>query len=164
MNNLTFKKKFPQVSFHRPHTDTCSKCDLLSAEILAKPGDRRVKTTLQLHNRKAEKARDVMKQDTILSQLPNSNESMCSIDLEQVLSLPFLTHGRMFYSRQLSCFNLCVHVGDNNKGLMFLWHEGMSGRGGNEIASCLFNALSSPAHNNVMIKRKFTVWSDNCIG
>lgn len=63
----------------------------------------------------------------------------------------------MFYSRQLSCFNLCVHVGDNNKELMFLWHEGMSGRGGNEIASCLFNALSSPAHNNVMIKRKLTV-------
>jgi len=160
----TFKTKFPHVSFHRPRTDTCSKCDLLSAEILAKPGDRTTKTALQLHHRKSEKAREVMKQDTISSQLPTSNESMCSIDLEQVLSLPFLTHGQMFYSRQLSCFNLCVHVGDNNKGLMFLWHEGMSGRGGNEIASCLFNALTSPAHNNIMSKRILTVWSDNCIG
>jgi len=47
---------------------------------------------------------------------------------------------------------------------MFLWHEGMSGRGGNEIASCLFNALTSPAHNNITSKRILTVWSDNCIG
>lgn len=160
----TFKKKFPQVSFHRPRTDTCSKCDLLSAKIWTKPGDRTAKTALQLHHKKSEKAREVINQNTISSQLPSSNESMCLIDLEQVLSLPFLTHGQMFYSRQLSCFNLCVHVGDNNKGLMFLWHEGMSGWGGNEIASCLFNALNSPAHNNVMIKRKLTVWSDNCIG
>lgn len=90
---------------------------------------------------------------------------MCSIDLEQGLSLPFLTRGQIFYvSRQLSCFNLYVHVGDNNKGLMFLWHEGMSGGCGNGIASCLFNALSYPAYYNIMIKRKLTVWSDNCIG
>lgn len=47
----TFKKKFPQVSFHRPRTDTCSKCDLLSAEILAKPSNRTVKIALQLHHR-----------------------------------------------------------------------------------------------------------------
>lgn len=67
----------------------------------------------------------------------------------------------MFYLRQLSCYNLDVHVGDNNKGLMFLWHEGISGRGGNESASCLFKALTSSEFPR---KRKLTVWSDNCIG
>ena len=113
--------------------------------MLAKPGDRTAKTALKIHHRKAEKAREVMKQDTISSQLPTSDESMCSMDLEQVLSLPSLTHGQMFYSRQLSCYNLCVHVGDT-KGLMFLWHKGMSGRGGNEIASCLFKAPVSYTH------------------
>lgn len=157
----TFKKRFPQISFHRPRTDTCSKCDLLSAELSAKPGDRKAKTALLLHHRKAEKAREVMKQDNKSSQLPTSDESMCSMDLQQVLSLPSLTHSQMFYSRQLSCYNLCVHVGDNNTGLMFLWHEGMSGRGGNEIASCVLKALSRPEFTR---KRKLTVWSDNCIG
>lgn len=101
-----------------------------------------------------------MKLDTISSQLPTSDEFMCSMDREQVISLSYLTHGQMFYLRQLSCYNLCVHVGDNNKGLMFLWHEGMRGRGGNELASCLFKALSNP---EVMKKGKLTVWSDKCI-
>lgn len=87
---------------------------------------------------------------------------MCvlSMDLEQVSSLPTLTHSQMFYSRQLSCYNLCLHVGDNNQGHMFLWHEGISGRGRNEIASCRFQALTS----GLTEKRKLTVWSDNCIG
>lgn len=98
---------------------------------------------LELHHKKAEKARQEMKKDTVSSQLPNSDVCMLSMDLEQVLSLPSLTHSQMFYSRQLSCYNLCVHFGDNNKGHMFLWHEGMSGRGGNEIASCVFEALIS---------------------
>jgi len=163
-NYKTFKKKYSQVSFHLPSTDTCSKCDLLLAEILAKPGVRIAKTALQLHHRKSEKAR-VMKQDTISSQLPTSDVLMCSIDLEQVLSLPLLTHCHMFYSRQLSCFNIiCVYDGDNKKGLMFLWYESISGRGGNEITSRLFNALTSPAHNNITSKRILTVWPDNCIG
>lgn len=52
-----------------------------------------------------------MKQDTISSQLPTSNELLCSIDLKQVLSLTFLTHSQMLYSHQLLCFNQCVHVG-----------------------------------------------------
>ncbi|KAL4096904.1 hypothetical protein QTP88_021779 [Uroleucon formosanum] len=43
---------------------------------------------------------------------------------------------------------------------MFLWHEGMSGRGGNEISSCVFEALNS----NPTVKRKLTIWSDNCVG
>ncbi|KAL4152779.1 hypothetical protein QTP88_000612 [Uroleucon formosanum] len=77
-----------------------------------------------------------------------------------VLSLPSLTHSQMFYLRQLSCYNLGVHFGDSNRGHMFLWHEGMSGRGGNEIASCVFEALNS----NPTVKRKLTIWSDNCVG
>lgn len=66
----------------------------------------------------------------------------------------------MFYLRQLSYYNLGVHFGDSNRGHMFLWHEGMSGRGGNEIASCVFEALNS----NPTMKRKLTIWSDNCVG
>lgn len=56
-----------------------------------------------------------MKLDTIASQLPISDNSMCSMDLEQVLSLTSLTHSQMFYLRQLLCYNLCVHVGDKTK-------------------------------------------------
>lgn len=54
-----------------------------------------------------------------------------------------------------------MHVGDNNEVLLNLWHEAMHGRGSNETASCLLNAVES---NIVSGKRKLTVWSDNCSG
>lgn len=107
---------------------------------------------LELHHKKAEQVKQQMKQDTALFQLPTSDICMFSMDLEQVLSLPSLTHSQMFYLRQLSCYNLDVHFGDSNRGHMFLWHEGMSGRGGNEITSCVFEALNS----NPTVKRKLT--------
>lgn len=94
-----------------------------------------------------------MREDHQRSQLPTSDNCTISIDLKQVLSLPALTHSDMYYLRQLSCYNFCIHVGDNNKGHMFLWHEGITGRGGNEIASCIFKAIT----NQVTHKRTLTI-------
>ena len=80
--------------------------------------------------------------DHELSQHTTSEVSTIAIDLEQVLFFPVLTHGEMFYLRQLSCYNLGIHVGDNNKGSMFVWQEGISRRKGNEIASCFYKAVT----------------------
>nr|XP_022909003.1 uncharacterized protein LOC111420275 [Onthophagus taurus] len=118
------------------------------------------RASLELHHRKAESARTAMKNDHQESQTPTSNMCTMAIDLEKVLSLPALTHCQMYYLRQLSCYNLCIHKADNNKGLMFLWHEGISGRGGNEIASCVLKGIKS----NITHKKQFVIWSDNCCG
>jgi len=93
---------------------------LLSAEVAAKPRGKQAKNMLELHQKRAEKARQEMKQDTALFLLPTIDVCILSVNLEQVLSLPWLTHSQMFYSRQLSCYNLCVHFSDNNTGHMFL--------------------------------------------
>lgn len=156
----TFKKKFPSLSFHHPRSDTCGTCDLLTMEMKNNPNNQEAKRKLELHHRKAERAMAEMRRDHENSQLPSSHTCTLSVDLQQVLSLPAMTHCQMYYLRQLSCYNLCVHVGDSNKGLMFLWHEGITGRGGNEIASCILKAVT----NNVTYKRHLTVWSDNCAG
>ncbi|XP_030751408.1 uncharacterized protein LOC115878937 [Sitophilus oryzae] len=155
-----FKRKFSNLSFHHPRTDTCKTCDLLNIKIKANPNDKESKRKLDLHHRQAEKAMNTMKEDHCLSQLPLSGTCSISIDLQQVLSLPALTHGQMFYLRQLSCYNFGIHVGDTNKGLMHLWHEGITGRGGNEIASCVLKTLLS----GFTKKQKLVVWSDNCVG
>lgn len=140
----TVKKHFPKLKFQKPRQDTCGTCDLLKSKILNESSNRdENKKSLELHHRKAERARSVMKLDHIKSQSPNSNTCTISVDLQQVLSLPTLSHSQMYYLRQLSCYNLGVHVGDNNKGFMFVWHEGLSGRGGNEVASCLLKGLTS---------------------
>ncbi|KAJ8969755.1 hypothetical protein NQ314_001592 [Rhamnusium bicolor] len=96
-----FKKRFPNLSFKQPRTDTSFTCDLLSAQIKGNPENRQdLVNRLALHHRTAEKAIKMMQQDHKNSQLPGS--SICSMDLQQVLFLPTLTHSRMFYLRQLS--------------------------------------------------------------
>lgn len=157
----TVKKLFPNLRFQKPRQDTCATCDLLHNQIQNIPSSRVInKNKLELHHRKAEQARKMMKLDHERSQLPNSEYCTISVDLQQVFSIPTLTHSNMYYLRQLSCYNLGVHVGDNNQGLMFIWHEGISGRGSNEIASCLFKTVSL----KVTDKRKLVVWCDNCAG
>lgn len=156
-----FKKHFPNLRFGRPRSDTCSTCDLLSNKMKADPADHTLSAKLNLHHRKAESARKNMQEDSIDSQQPNSNTLVLSMDLEQIISIPTLTHSEMYYSRQLSCYNFDIHCADNNKATMFLWDESLTGRGGNEIGSALLKFLLS---DNLTVKENICIWSDNCNG
>lgn len=156
----TFKKKFPKLSFHTPRADTCAKCDFLAAKIACSVGAEKIQhqNKLNLHHLQAAKARQKLKEDCKKAQEIASNTTVFSLDLQQVLSLPTLTHSNMYYMRQLSNYNLCTHF-SNGISMMNMWHEGQCGRGGNEVASCVFRALKFvEATNNL------TAWSDNCSG
>lgn len=157
---LVFSKYFPNLAFKRPRSDTCRVCDKLHCEVQARNDkSQKSKEDLQLHHRKAEKAREMMNADINEAQLPGCESSVFSMDLEQVLFVPTLTHSDMFYMSQLSCYNLCINLADNKNSYMCLWHEGIAGRGGNEIASCLLNILNNINATN---KKKIIIWSDNC--
>lgn len=159
-----FKKYFPELRFGRPRTDTCSVCDLYQNKIQCSENYKEkdeLKSKLELHQRKAEKARTTMNEDANLSQAPSASISTIALDLEQVLSLPTLTHSKMFYSRQLSCYNLGISLLDNGTANMCLWDESMTGRGGNEIASALLKCTFS---QTCPLNRKLVIWCDNCIG
>lgn len=80
--------------------------------------------------------------------------------MQQVLFTPTLTHSNMFYSRQHSNYNLCIHVGSYSRTFMCMWHEGVAGRGGNEVGSCLLKVLIS----QVTLKKHLEIWCDNCAG
>nr|CAI5868779.1 unnamed protein product [Callosobruchus analis] len=152
---------FPKLSFRRPRMDTCHTCDRLDCEIRANNElSKAAKTKLAIQHAKAERARDILKENTITSQQPGSDLCCLSMDLEQVLFVPTLVHSDMFYLSQLSCFNFGIHVGDTNHASMFLWHEGFSGRGANEIASCLLRFLNSGFTN----KKTLVLWCNNCGG
>lgn len=160
-----FRKDFPMLRFGRPKSDTCSTCDSLHNKIKATPHNDRqaLKNKLELHHRQAEKARKCMKKDIASSQSINNDSNVVSIDMEQVLFIPTLTHSDMFYSRQISCYNFGIHISDTESGIMCLWEETLTGRGGNEIASALFNFFLS--HTEMFVKKqKIIVWSDNCAG
>lgn len=154
-------RDFPHLSFQRPRKDTCKMCDRLNIEVKAgTPESKSAKIRQELHHRKSEKARTLLKSDIAASQLPGSNTCCVSIDLEQVMFVPTLTHSEMFYRRQLSCYNFGISLGDTHHSYMCMWDETVAGRGGNEIASCLLKVLNS----EVTKKTRLIVWSDNCVG
>lgn len=65
----TVKKHFPKLSFQKPRKDTCGTCDLLKTKILNESSTRDDnKKSLELHHRRAERARSTMKSDHALSQ------------------------------------------------------------------------------------------------
>ncbi|KAJ8931167.1 hypothetical protein NQ314_015942 [Rhamnusium bicolor] len=157
-----FKQEFPKLSFRPPRSDTCRVCDELACKIKAskKSSDLVVsKSALELHHRKAGQALRVLKQNAASSQLPGSNQSTICIDLQQVLFVPTLVHSDMFYKRQLSCYNFCVHMFDTDKAIMCMWHEGIAQRGSNEMISCLLQVFNT--HD---FKDDLVVWRDNCAG
>lgn len=156
-----FIKDFPNVCFRRPRVDTCNLCDKLQCEIRANiASSQTASMKLELHHRKAEKSRSLMNEDMIESQQPGSEKCSLSMDLQQVMFVPTLTHADMFYASQLSCYNFGIHIGDTNDAYMYMWHEGVSGRGSNEIASCLLHLLNS----GITQKKHLVIWCDNCGG
>lgn len=159
-----FLKDFPKLTFKRPRVDTCKTCDNLYMQTKIRDSvlANKAKNQLELHHRKSEKALSTLKQDTKDSTMPDSNTCSVVIDLQKVFPLPKLTHSDMYYLRQLSCYNFNIHINDTNDAIMCIWHEGQSGRGGNQMASCILQALNTGMLST--IKNKLVIWSDNCAG
>lgn len=90
------------------------------------------------------------------------NNYLISFDLQQQIGLPRLTHSKMYYSRQLSCYNLGIHDERREKGVMCLWSEDFGGRGSIEIATSLYDYLTQEICKGSTTK--LILWSDNCAG
>lgn len=148
----------PKLSFHQPRVDTCSDCDKLKHQILS--GDNRAKIILQTHHRCYRRALNEMNKDHTEAKQPGYQSCVMSIDLQQVIQLPTLTHSEMYYSRQLNFYNLGIHIGNTDEAYCCLWHEGQAGRGSAEIASCLLKLINEGYINH----KKLIIWSDNCPG
>ncbi|KAJ8931294.1 hypothetical protein NQ314_015795 [Rhamnusium bicolor] len=139
--------------------DRRSTCDKLDCQIKASIApNQSAKIQLELHHRKAEGAREVLKQDTIESQEPESTKCILSMYLQQVMFVPALTHNDMFYLSQLSCYNLEVHIGDTNEAYMYMCHESRASRGANEIVSCLLHIVN----RGLTQKKHLVIWCNNC--
>ncbi|KAJ8930801.1 hypothetical protein NQ314_016357 [Rhamnusium bicolor] len=127
------------LRFGIPRSDTCARCDLLYAKLVnAENEDERknIKTESELHHRNAEQAYQTLKEDTERSKNDPSIVVIC-MDLQQVLFSPTLTHSNIFYQRQFSTYNFCIHNPATKDCVMHVWHETVAKRGSAEIASCL---------------------------
>ncbi|KAE9528764.1 hypothetical protein AGLY_012339 [Aphis glycines] len=118
------------------------------------------KNGLNLHQAAADLAYSTKANDKVIAK--NVSTKKCySFDLQQCLPTPFLQSSVVFYKRQLWTFNLTIHDNCTGKSYNYMWHEGIAGRGANEIASCLYYHLK---HNIQPNESEITFYSDTCGG
>jgi hypothetical protein len=155
-----FDTKF-NLSAKVPYKDTCKKCDLYKAEInycTTSERKKELEREHEVHLRKAEAAKVYLKKE--MNQHDSSRESF-TFDLQKVMSFPQLTTNEVYYSRQLSVYNLGIHSLNKGLGIMHVWPEHIASRGPEEISSCLLNYCQQRAAEGV---RHITAFSDTCGG
>ena len=150
------------LQFKSPQLDTCHKYDEYKAKIKFADTDA-LKDELQIerekHHELAELAYKAKKQDKKFASNSNGSCVFYTFDLQQCLPCPLLETSVAFYKRPLWVFNLTVSSSAGNTKC-FMWHEAIAKRGGNEIASCLYQHLLhlSPSIKHVIF------YSDCCSG
>lgn len=93
----------------------------------------------------------------------NTTAVIC-FDLENVLPLPKTNVGSAFYKRKLNMYNMTVHLQIMSHSQVYcaLWHEGIVGRSGNDMASAVIKVFETIFEQNPTITNIIT-WSDSCV-
>ena len=138
--------------FGTPRSDTCATCNVGSDD---------------MHHQRYKQAFDQQKTDRLLA-LTSEDVTYITFDLQKTMPLPKLSVGIAFYLRQLWMYNLGVHaISKNyNKPYYHIWTEDISGRGCEEIASCLLAFVEEIGlgRANTTEGTHLIAWSDSCSG
>lgn len=159
-----FYRKF-NLRFKPPLQDTCDVCNKFDMKIRAAP----VKTAERYdlvqskssHLQLVEHLTMEFNEYKYQSKLSGDEQILLVFDLEQVFPTPKLSTNKVYYKRQLSTYNFCVHDETHNRSYMYVWHEGIASRGPQEITSCLYYHIS---HFIPKSCREIVAYSDSCGG
>lgn len=159
-----FRKFFTEhfkISFGKPKSDTCQKCDKLLHKIDAADTDeqkRALEVEKKMHIVKAETFYSDIKDKTALSKNDTSVEVL-TFDFQQNLPLPISSSGEVFYKIQLWVYNFCIHVGSTGKSFFYVYDETIAAKGQNDVASLLLHFLNNHLRPEV---RDIYIFTDNC--
>ena len=147
------------LSFKTPLVDTCKKCDIYKVkfEFEEDPIKKNLlKAEHDLHLRKADFARSEMDNNTASSKEEIQVTDVITFDLQKVFPIPKLSTNEVFYSRQLSTYNLGLRSLTSGCAIMNVWHEGEASRGPEEIGSCLLEYCKKRAEEGFRIITAFS--------
>ncbi|XP_074658224.1 uncharacterized protein LOC141911149 [Tubulanus polymorphus] len=150
--------KSMKLKFHNPKKDACGLCE--SYRNGNETEKAKLKDQFETHISEKEKVRNIKSSLKCHASL-NDKINVCSFDLQQVIFLPKTNRSEIFYSRRLSCYNFTISDVNSKHCECFLWHEGIAGRGSNEIASCVYQYLKRIDANSV---RHVFLFADGCSG
>lgn len=127
-----FKMKFPNLSFHQPWTNTCNMCDLLYMQCVGAHWFKKVTKLWMNEYHKCPQVMDYMSP-------------------QQVYLFRNCRHIAKCTTQDSYMFTTLVSMLETIRVYMFMWHEGITGRSGNE-KPCV----------DITHKRNLKFWSDHC--
>ncbi|WAQ96145.1 LOW QUALITY PROTEIN: hypothetical protein MAR_028835 [Mya arenaria] len=143
VKHCMYSKKFNSefnLSFHVPSKDRCDLCSAFND--MNDEEKENNHETYRLHIANKEHAR--RQKESTKKRVEDGNEDDlvgACFDLEQVLITPKGFESELFYKRRLGTYNFTIYQYGNRQGYCYLWNETISGRGANEVASCLYNFI-----------------------
>lgn len=113
---------------------------------------------LMIHKRRAKKFYNQLKKERDCKTEPHVL-SLC-MDYMQNIQLPQIPVQETFYLRQLTVNVFCIHDIKKNTAMTYLYHEGTTNKGSNELCSLLMDYLE----NVTPEIKEIRLFSDNCSG
>ena len=127
------------LSIHRPKKDQCSLCSTF------RKGDDATKDKLkeQFNKHIAEKKMVRQLKEECKNKAIEDPSILCAnFDLQQVIYLPISQDSQIFYKRRLYNFNFTFYNTATKDCDCYLWNEGQSKRGSNEMSTAVSKALA----------------------
>ena len=132
----------PPLKFHKPIKDQCDKC--MAFEYKQKAGIVTEDDALKMsaHPERKNVAREQQKIDKL-----NKDITVCTFDLQQVLTVPKLKVGQAYFLRKMNNMNLTIYDMSSDQGYCYLWDENNGRKGANEVFTGLLQWLKGVAQN-----------------
>lgn len=161
ISQMTYRRIFCDnynLAFFRPKKDQCAHCARWKTLSPQEKVDEKME--YEAHLKRHEEAQTAKKQDKIKAS-NDPNFVSVSFDLQSVLQLPSNSVSLTYYSRKLCVYNLCIFdQSAPHEAFCYTWNECEGKRGGNEIASCLYEWFQRLPSN----VKSVSLFSDTCSG
>jgi len=150
-----FKTDF-NIAVLKPKNDRCDLCEEFDTARKNDNATESLSETHRQHTASKVATREERQRDR------DSDTPVLCFDLENVICVPRASVSNMFYKRKLSVYNLTGHLSINRQAYCVVWHESLSGRAGNDIASALVAMLGKVVEQNPNIT-EMSLWADSCV-
>lgn len=150
------------LEFFVPKKDLCDLCE--EYKVLQQKSIQIPETKLKMYEEHILKKQNMRLENELDRNTIDREEAIVSFDLENVLTLPKTNVGSAFYKRKICAYNMTAHLKMTSHSKIYcaLWHEGIVGRSGNDMASAVYHILNKIYSQNPTITR-ITTWSDSCV-
>lgn len=150
--------------FGRPQIDTCGKCEELIVKIrspsLNDTAKRLAAAELIIHKKRAKKFYATIKS---IQEKSKSDKTVLGISFDYManLSLPVIPVQELFYYNQLTVNTFGIHNFHDDSSMFYLYHEGIAGKGSNEVCSFIWDYINNYVGNCV---QHLYMFSDGACG